>query len=1052
MRLFTIYHRLRFAALFLLCLMFVSGLYGQAQRERRARQMLDITIKVVDETGTPVSGAEVIVGEGVIHTVTGADGTVTFKAHPENFVTVLSPAFEKNVSVVTDLIQNNTISLVRSKLYMTRADEVPLPFTSLKKRQITGPETTVLASRLEKYPTNDIRASFTGLTSGWDVRELYGWPGVTERETRNIFGAVNKFTNVPIAIVDGIYTDLSEMPIDASEIESITISKGTLAAAMFGPVVAKNGFLLINTKRGHINERILDFNIERGISVVDRMPGWVGGADYAKLNNQAREADGLDPLYSADAINNYAKNDPYDKFFPSVNYHDMLFKNNMPFMRANMSASGGNDVVQYYSYIGFNNEGDIYKIGAKADYNRISTRQNVDVKINDVFSASLSFYGNLSVRRSPNYGYDPQFTSENTSSNPVLSLIEFPSVITDAIRTPPVAFPVYAKYDETTEIPWYGVAPSYTNNPIGNLVSQGYYKDVGRLGASSIALNFDMGWLLPGLKSKTFFGFNIFNVVRSGQAEDYDAYYVNPGVSPYTGADTIFLVKSSSHAAANQTAESKLMDYYYQRYGIYENLEYNNKFGDHLIESNLTLYGGKSFKNEVEEPERQANLIWHTMYSFKDKYSAEIVLNYAGSDRFAKENRYKLFPSAGLSWVISEENFMSGLKFIDFLKLRAQAGMLGVETFISPFYYIDRLSVNTSGSAFGAYSSSQWFGNTTDGSVPRTSPQRIGNPDLSWEIFKEINAGFDAMLFNKQLQLEVSYQKFIDDGMIVQVANVLPYAAGLHGARPWYNYNKNSGDYLLTDLMFTKKVGQLSISVGGNLTTGVTKRQKYDEPNYRFDYQKRTGKPSDAIFGLKYLGKFQSDAETQVVPQLYDAELKAGDLKYADMNNDGFVDDNDQCMIGHSAPRLFYGVNASVRYKNIELFITGAGRAFYDILLNNEYFWNGWGDNNYSNFVKDNIGGKYPRLTYYKVNNNFISSDFWLTKGGYFKIQNVEIAYNIPPKSLAFMGGRGMRIYLRGANLLTFSGIKDVDPESINSGITHYPLFKTFTGGVKFNF
>ncbi len=1047
MRLNNIFHRLRLAGLLLICVMLFTEAYGQAQRpQRRARQLIDVTIKVVDDAGSPVPGASVVVGEGVIHTETDASGTVSFKAYPDNYVTVTSPAFEKSVSLVTDLIVNNTITLVRSKLYMTRADEVPLPFTSLKKRQLTGPETTVLASKLEKYPTNDIRATFTGLTSGWDVRELYGWPGVTEREPIGVFGATNKFTNVPVAIVDGIYTDLAEMPIDASEIESITVSKGTLAAAMFGPVTAKNGFLFIKTKRGYVNERTLDFNIERGVSIIDRMPEWVNGVDYATLNNQARINDGLTPLYSTDAINNFAKNDPYDLRYPSVNYRDMILKNNMPFMRANMSASGGNDVVQYYSYIGYNYEGDIYKIGATADYNRVSTRQNVDVKINDVFSASLSFYGNISVRRSPNYGYDPDFTSENTSSNPVLSLIEMPSLLSDIRNTPPVAFPIYAKYDETTAIPWYAISPSYTNNPVGNVVSQGYYKDVGRMGASSIALNFDMGFLVPGLKSQTFFGFNIFNVVRSGQAEDYDAYYVR-----VTDTDTT-LTKASAHAAANQTSESKLMDYYYQRFGLYENLEYNNRFGDHLIESNLTFYAGKTFKNEIEEPERQANVIWHSMYSFKEKYSAELVLTYAGSDRFSKENRYKLFPSAGLSWVISEESFMSGVKFIDFLKLRAQAGMLGVETFISPFYYIDRLSVNTSGSAFGAYSSNQWFGSTTDANVPRTSPQRIGNPDLSWEIFKEINAGFDALLFNKRLQLEMTYQRFIDDGMIVQVANVLPYVVGLQGARPWYNYNKNQGAYLMTDLVFTQKIGQFTFSLGGNVTTGLTKRLKYDEPNYRYDYQKRTGRPSDAIFGLKYLGKFQSDDETKVVPQLYDAQLKAGDLKYADMNGDGFVDDNDQTMIGHSSPRVFYGVNATIRYKNLELFVTGAGRASYDLLLNNEYFWNGWGDNNYSAFVRDNIGGKYPRLTYYRVNNNFVTSDFWLTKGDYFKIQNVEIAYNVPPKSLTFMGGRGLRIYLRGANLLTISKVKDVDPESINSGITHYPLFKTFTGGVKFNF
>lgn len=1055
MRFNNIFLKIRYAALLLSCFLLVVNASGQAQRERRARQSIDVTIRVVDESGNPVAGALVVVGEGVIHLETDASGSASFKAHPENVVTVTSPSFEKSVAIVTDLVQNNTLTLKASKLFMTRDDEVTLPFlfTNLTKREITGPEVTVQASRLEKYPSNDIRAGFTGLTSGWDVRELYGWPGVSAQEPIGSFGATAKFSNIPLAIVDGIYTDLAEVALDPSEIESITINKGTLAAAMFGPVVAKNGFLLIRTKRGQPNERILDFNIERGVSVVDRMPGWVKGADYATLNNQARTADGLTPLYSASAINNYAKNDPYDKFFPSVSYSDLVFKNTMPMMRANMSASGGNDIVQYYSFIGYNSEGDIYKIGAKADYNKISTRQNVDVKINDVFSASLSFYGNLSIRRSPNYGYDPDFTSENTSSNPVLGLIEMPSVLSDIHDIPPVAFPVYAKLDETTKIPWYGVASNYTQNPIGGLESQGYYKDIGRLGSSSIALNFDMGNLIKGLKSRTFFGFNLYNLVRSGQAEDYDAYLVTPSVSPFTGSDTILLTKSSSHAAANQTSESKLMDYYYQRYGLYESLEYNNKFGDHAIQSNLVLYGGKTFKNDVEEPERQANLIWHTNYNLKDKYMAELVLTYAGSDRFAKENRYKLFPNLGLGWVISDEGFMSGLSgVVDYLKIRTQYGQMGVETFISPFYYIDRLSVNTSGSAFGAYSTAQWFGSTTDANVPRTNPQRVGNPNLSWEVITEFNAGFDALLFNKKVSLEMTYQDIIDDGAIVQVNNVLPYTVGLQGARPWYNYTKTRGQYLLSDISYTQKIGQLTFTIGGNFTTGVTKRLKYDEPNYRFDYQKRTGKPSDAIFGLNYLGKFATDAETQLVPQLFDAELKAGDLKYADMNNDGFIDDNDQSMIGHSSPRLFYGLNAMVRYKNIEFWITGAGRAFYDLALTNDYFWNGWGDNNYSNFVKDNIGGKYPRLTYYKVNNNFITSDFWLTKGDYFKIQNIELAYNVPPKSLAFMGGRGMRIYLRGANLLTLSKVKDVDPESINSGVTNYPLFRTFSGGVKFNF
>jgi TonB-linked SusC/RagA family outer membrane protein len=1049
MRLYNIFQKLRFACLLLLSVFIVTSVDAQVQKERSVRQILDVTIKVVDDSGTPLPGAKVVVGEGVVHIETNASGSVTFKAYADDFVTVSAPAYEKSVTLAADLIQVNTVTLMKSKLFMTSDDDVPLPFTSLKKRHITGPEITIAASQLEKYPSNDLRNAFTGLTSGWDVRELYGWPGISAQENLGTFGAANKFTNIPVVIIDGIYADLTEITLDPSEIESITINKGIVAAAMFGPVVSKRGYIFIKTKRGYKNERMLDVNIESGISMIDRFPGWVSGADYATLNNQARINDGLTPNYSSEAISGYAKNDPYDEYYPSINFRDMMLKNNMAFHRANISFSGGSDVVQYFSNIGFNNEGDIYKIGEVSDYNKLSTRQNINVQINDALSFELSFYGNIGIRRSPNYGFDPNFTSE---SNPALDLIEMPSVMEQITTTPPVAFPIYAYYDKEADVPWYGVNPNYVDNPIGNLVSQGYYTETGRLGASNFALHYNFGNWIKGLRSTTFIGFNIYNMVRAGKAEDYLAYIATPSVSLYTGADTILLSKSSAHNTYQATSEAKLMDYYYQRYAVYENLEFDRTFSDHTIQSNLTYYLSKTFRDGIEEPERQQNGIWHTMYSFKDKYSAELVLNYSGTYSFDKGKRYRLFPSGGLSWIISDEGFMSVVRFINYLKLRTQTGVLGVETFLSPYYYLDSWSQNTSGSAFGPTSTLQWFGSTNETNVQRTSARRIGNPNLSWEVIKNFNIGLDALLFNQKLSFEVTYERFLDDGEIIQPSNILPFSIGLNNALPWYNYTQIKGQVLMADLMFTQKVGDFTISIGGNATTGVNKLVKYDESNYRFDYQKRTGKPSDAIFGLSYLGKFQTDAEAMEIPQLYDDVLHAGDLKYADMNNDRVVEDLDQTMIGHSTPRLYYGVNATIKYKNFEFFIHGAGRAFYDLPLTNSYFWNGWGDNNYSNFVKDNIGGAYSKLTYYKVNNNFLTSDFWLTKGDYFKMQNVELAYTIPARLLEFMGSRGIRIYVRGANLLTITKVKDVDPESINSGVTNYPLFRTFSGGIKFNF
>jgi hypothetical protein len=220
---------------------------------------------------------------------------------------------------------------------------------------------------------------------------------------------------------------------------------------------------------------------------------------------------------------------------------------------------------------------------------------------------------------------------------------------------------------------------------------------------------------------------------------------------------------------------------------------------------------------------------------------------------------------------------------------------------------------------------------------------------------------------------------------------------------------------------------------------------------------KKQGGPSDGIRGLKYLGRFESDEEANLIPQ-FGEDLHAGDLKYEDKNNDGVVDDNDAQLIGHTTPKLYYALNLNLEYKGIELTVIGVGRAFYDVMLNNKYFTNGSGDNIYSKFVLENIdengmGGAYPKLTYYQITNNFKTSSFRLSDGAFFKIQNIELAYNLPVQNIVWMKGiRGFRIFARGANVFTLSKIKDVEPENINAGVTVYPLNRTLSGGVKLTF
>jgi TonB-linked SusC/RagA family outer membrane protein len=1034
---------------FLLCV-FITGTISAQDKSGKKVTTVSLNLKVVDENGTPVPNAKVVIGEGIIHAVTDANGTYSFMAYPDDFITVSAQGYEKLVSPVEEIIKSNTIKLSKAKLFMTSDDEIPLPFMTLKKRFTTGSSSVLNSSQLERYPSTDLRNGFTGLVPGLQITEYDGSSGISAEEKLGTYRITEKIgfstrgRNMAF-VIDGVPVDITEMQLDPQEIESVTIIKDIAEKTMYGPIGA-DGIIFIKTRRGNANERILNVNIEEGVSVIDRFPGWVSGSEYATLNNTAKSNDNLSTLYKDDDITAYALNDPYDKYHPSVNFRDIMLKNSKSLMRANVSSSGGNEMIQYSSYLGYNGEGDIYKIGPAADYNRITNRSNIDIKINNQLAVQFDISAGLSFRRSPNYGY----TSTIGESGTQMDLLELSSSLPNINNTPPIAFPVYANNDPSLKAPWYGVSSLYPVNPVGNLMGNGYYTERGRNGSAKASITYDMSDLIKGLKSMTFVSFDALNLVRIGKAKDYIAYITTPTVSAKTGNDTILMTKVHDGVSASDLAN--LHDYYYQRFAFFEKLSYEKTFGVNNIQSSLTYFLYKISKNGIEEPQREQLGVWTTNYSYKDKYSFQVVLNYAGTYSFSEENRTNLFPSAGASWVISDENFLSGVKFVNYLKLHAEAGMIGYESFMTPYYFRDRWT-RTTGSSFGPYTSgTKWVGTTNEGSPYISYPSRIGNTDLTWEKRKEFTIGLDGLLLNNRLLFEINYYNNLRDGQIVQLANSMPYIAGISGTLPFYNFNKTKYYGLEAGISYSDNSGEFGYTIGGNATVQNSKIVKYSEPEYRFDYQYFTGKSADTYWGQTYIGKFASDAEALVVPQLFDAVLKKGDLKYKDMNGDGFIDDNDVSAIGHTTPRLFYGLNANLRYKYFDVTIIGTGCAFFDIPLTNSYFWNGWGDNNYSNFVKNNIDGAYPRLTYYKVNNNFLASDFWLTKGDYFKIQNVELAYTIPATKLQIVHSQGMRFFIRGANLLTISKVKDVDPESINSGVTVYPLYRTFTGGIKLTF
>src|SRR5690606_35681780 len=308
---------------------------------------------------------------------------------------------------------------------------------------------------------------------------------------------------------------------------------------------------------------------------------------------------------------------------------------------------------------------DIYKMGSKADYNRLNIRSNLDVQVNKDLSVSLNVVAGLGLRRSPNYGYATSEGSGNTR------LLELDLALPQVNSIPPLAFPVYASNDPELTTPWYGVSSLFTSNPIGNLTKNGAYTETNRSAASNLAIAYDLSSVVSGLRSETSLSFDLLNLIRMGTAEQYAAYTVTP-FKTSTGADTARIVKFQD--AINDPQRRNLHDYYYQRFAVYQKLDYAKVSGAHDIHLNGTYYLFRVAKDGILEPQRFQSGIFSGRYTYQRKYTIQAVLNTTGTYSFAKGNRYGFFPSVGAGWVLSEEDFLKDNDAVSYLKLRSEVG------------------------------------------------------------------------------------------------------------------------------------------------------------------------------------------------------------------------------------------------------------------------------------------------------------------------------------------------------------------------------------------
>ena len=1023
--------------------------------QKKAPEQLSVRFSVVDAEGAPVPQAEITVGEGLGHYMTDAEGRVSINCTAGDVIRVSAGGY-RDVSIrAAVLVDSDSVVLVPDVLFAGDKDDIVLPYTTLKKRYSVGSTVTVSGEDLARYSSADIRNALTGVLPGVEVRENFGQVGMSPLEHIGQYGAATAVSvsargRQVMYVVDDVPVQINEVPLDPEQIESVTIVRDGLEKTMYGPTVA-DGIVYIKTRGGSYNDRFLNVSAERGVSVTDRMPGFVNAAQYAQLNNIARYNSGLPALYNQDDVNAYLLGNPNDLSHPAVDFRSMMLKNTMAFTKAGISSGGGNDIVRYFAFLGYTGQDDIYKIGPEAGYDNVNLHGNLDIRINPYIKAGFGIVSSIGVRKSGNYGYSANYTSTDASSNTTLGVTELPDVLSDINTIPQLSFPVYASNAADLEFPWYAVSTKYTENPIANILENGSYSETIRSALFNIRLDIDLPFITKGLKSTTYGAYGSTNLVRLGQAEDYAAYILTNGLDE-DGNHAIIPVQSSSHSVKEMSNKAKLLDYYSNRFYFVEKLDWARRFGENELRLSADYMITKRSQKFITEHRREMNYGFNAAFTGKGRYIVQASLNEHGT--YSLLDAWSFSPSLGFGWIVSEESFMKGVGAVDFLKLRAQLSSLDYDSRTSANRDVDNYSWNNSGQKFGPYSTHQWFGSTQSANVNRTYVGMLGNPDLRLEKRKEISGGFDLSALDRRLDLSLTAYAFVQDGIITQMSNAVPLAVGISTGSYYDNFDTNLHRGLELSASWKETRGDFRYSAGAWIATRSSKILKIDELDYAEAYRSRVGKSATAMWGLRYLGQFATDAETTVVPQLFDDELKAGDFRYQDMNGDGYVDSSDACVVGDSAPRLIGALNLSAGWKNFDFAFTGTFRAFCDVALTNSWFWNGWGDSNYSVYTMRHINDpKAPRLTYNKVNNNFQASDRWLADGSFFKIQSVEIGWNVPlGRGSLSKVVRGFRVYARANNLLTLSGLEDVDPEALSSGLTNYPLMKTFTGGLKMTF
>jgi TonB-linked SusC/RagA family outer membrane protein len=1024
---------------------------SQAIAQTTPQQSKVITGKVLlsdDNQGAP--GVTVFVKGTTTGTTTDANGNYTLNVSSQESILVFSfiGYVTKEIAVGTQTKVNVTLVADIKAL----EEVVIVGYGEQKKESVIAAIAQTKGAVLERAGgVQSIGAALTGNVPGVVTMASSGMPG--EEDPRILIRGSSTWNNSsPLILVDGIERPMNS--VDISSVESVSVLKDASATAVYG-VRGANGVILITTKRGSEGKAMIRARVNTTVKSPSKLPGKMDAYDTYQVRNQAIENElSLRP----EAWTNYVPQAIIEKYrnpanqeererYPNVDWQKELFKEYAMSYNASLNISGGTKLVKYFTSADFLQENDLFKVydnhrGYQGGYgfNRMNVRSNLDFQLTPTTTLKSNLSGSYGV-----------------SKKPMARANEF-YMWAAAYSNAPDAF--YPQYSDGS---WGYYAPlvSRAENSMRTVAISGIEYITNTRLNTDFTLEQKLDKLVKGLKFAGTIAFDNAFVEGGRGINDANNTAQEKYIDPTTGIESYRQAFDTSNrfdfqeavawttSAGNVSAGERRLFYQAQ-------LNYAVTLGQKHNITSMGLVNRNAYNITASEiPRVREDWVYRATYNYAGKYLLEYNGAYTGSEKFSSKNRFAFFQSAGLGWMISEENFMKPISFLDYLKVRANYGQIGDDNVNGRFLFMSNW----------AYGGQGRFGIVGEGgeNSPYTwyREASVGNPDVHWERVTKANVGVDFEFLKGLIKGSVDY--FRDERSDILLPGNTRAVPSYYGTQaPTANLGRVKNQGYEFELNFNRQFGNgMRLWSNVNMTHAINKVLFADDPGLLPEYQKRADKQlgqANTYVSQNYYNNWD-ELYASTMHNQNDAQKLPGNFHLIDYNGDGVIDSRDNVPFAYSGnPQNTYNTTLGLDWKGFSAYVQfyGVNNVTRQVVFpslasqNNVVYEQG------SFWSKENPNGDVPMPRWLTTPADYYRGSQYFYDGSYIRLKNAELAYTLDSRTLKRFGMNNIRLFVNGNNLYLWTKMPD-DRESNFAGTGWasqgaYPTVKRYNVGANITF